>query len=41
MILLGNYLNISTASVAMAEMADSQNDALVTSLALAVAWRLR
>jgi hypothetical protein len=37
MIFLGNYLNTSTANVAMAEIADSQNDALVTSLALAVA----
>jgi hypothetical protein len=37
MILMGIYLNISTANVAIAETADSQNDALVTSLALAVA----
>lgn len=35
------YLNINTANVAMADTADSQNDALVISLALAVAWRLR
>jgi len=37
----GDYLNTSTANVAMAEMADSQNDAVVTSLALAEDWRLR
>jgi hypothetical protein len=37
MILLGDYLNTSTAIVARTDMADSQNEALVTSLALAVA----
>ena len=37
MILLGDYLNTSTAIVVRTDMADSQNDALVTSPALAVA----
>jgi hypothetical protein len=33
------YLKISTATVVSTEMAESQNEALVISLALAVDWR--